>query len=117
MSNPYTGQVDLRIGETDAKLEFDWRAISAFQSKFGKDKGVDDLSLLEVAETIKIGLEKHNPDISLDDIMDESIPLAVATDKILEAFIYAQHGPDRGKEIISELVEEAQEIEKKSKTK
>ena len=119
--NKYTGEVDFKLGDKTYTLVFDWRAIAEYQSRFGKDANIEDFSLEQIAETLLIGLKKHHPDISIDDIMDQSPPLGYVSDCIIEAFVYAHHGVEEGRRIIDEaknVAEQLQEeVKKKTKSK
>ncbi len=111
--NKYLGEVPIKLGEKTYKIVYDWRAISEFQSKFGNNADVNTFSIDQIAETLVIGLSKHHPDITLDDIMAASPPIGYVSDCIVEAFVYAQHGVEEGKK----MIDEAKNIVKESKKK
>lgn len=98
--NKYTGEVHLKIGEKDCVLVYDWGAIAAYQSKFGKDARITDFGIDELCDALLIGLKKHNPEITKEFIMDNSTPLGQVVDAIIEAFVYAHNGVEKGIEIL-----------------
>lgn len=115
--NKYTGEVDIKIGDKSAKLVYDWKAIAAFQSKFGKNSNINDFDINQICDTLLIGLQKHNPEITKDDIFDSSPAMTYITDCIVEAFIYAQYGAEKGGEIVTEALKTSDALKKTLETK
>lgn len=115
MSNKYTGEVDIKIGNKNCKLVYDYRAIASYQTKFGKDANVNNFNIEEIVDTLLIGLAKNNPEITKDDIFDSSPAMAYVTDCIVEAFLYAQYGVDEARKIIDEATKAAEDVKKKLK--
>jgi hypothetical protein len=116
--NKYTGEVDVKLGNKSYKLIYDWRAISEFQSRFGKDANLNDFSIDQIAETLLIGLKKyHESDVTLEDIFDASPAMGYVSDCIIEAFVYSQHGPEKGAEIIKDAKKLDEDIKKKITSK
>jgi hypothetical protein len=115
--NKYTGEVKLSLGDRYYVLVYDWLAISEFQTRFGVDANVSKFNISEMAETLLIGLKRHHPDVTIDDLREASPPISYVSDKIVEAFIYAQHGKEKGIEILEEASRAADEIEEEVKKK
>ena len=117
MTNKYTGEVDIKIKDKVYKIVYDWRAISEYQTKFGKDADLNNFTLEQIAETLLIGLQKHHKEeITLDDIFEASPPMSYVSDCIVEAFIYAQHGPEEGSKIIDDAKNLVDDVKKKMKS-
>lgn len=115
----YTGEVAISLGAKNCTLVYDWRAISAVHTAF-KDRleggllNVNQIaSLEELAEILVIGLQRKNPEVTIDQILDLSPPLLQTRAKIDEAMAYAYFGAD----IFNEVEKAVKETEKKQPKK
>lgn len=121
MPNKYTGVVDVQIGDKKAKLVYDWAAIAEFQSTFGKEADINSFDIDQIATTLLIGLKRHNPEITKDDIFETSPAVAYISDCIAESFLYAQLGPEKAKALVEEARKQEKDVlaqvKKKTKTK
>lgn len=109
--NKYLGEVVLNIGGKEARLVYDWRALSEIQTKHGasilKDlfKGVSPDT---IADILAIGFRKHNPEVTAAAILDASppfVPMVQAIDKALSFSYFGADGiPD---EVAAEVDEDA----------
>ena len=117
MENKYTGEVSIKIGAKEYTLVYDYRAISAFHTKFGINVEIDKMSIDQLVDVIVIGLKKKHFEHSESDlremIFEASPPTAVMADAVTKAFLYAQHGSEVANEII-EAASKAQENIKKT---
>lgn len=75
VQNSYTGEVAVNIGGKPYKLLFDWAAIAKLHTKFGAENMeglVRQSNISDLAEIVAIGLERHHPEMSADDVMKAS---------------------------------------------
>ena len=113
-ANKHTGIVTISIGGKSAKLVYDYEAIAAFQAEFGKKADINDFGLTQLVDTLLIGLKRHNPDITKEEIFKASPPVAQMSDWLVKAFLYAQHGPEEGGKIIDEAEALGRDLQKKT---
>lgn len=97
MTNKYTGEVEIQLGGKTLKLVYDFRALSKITSKHGKDALQTILQGLDVdliASVLHIGLVKHQPLITIEEIMEASPPVVPMIKAIDEAMTYALYGAE-----------------------
>lgn len=96
MTNQHTGEVDFHLGERKLTMQFDWRAMARAHAELGPNalRGVYDQSPEEVAKVMAIGLAKHHPEITAEDIMNASPPWLPAMQQLDRAITFAYFGVD-----------------------
>lgn len=97
MSNKYLGEFKTILLGMDCLLVYDWKAISAIHSKFGREKMANlfnNATPEEIAEIFAIGLQKHQPHITAEFIMEKSPPIVQVLAVIDQALAYAYFGPE-----------------------
>lgn len=111
MTNKYTGEIPLKIGEKNGILVFDWRALAAIKSKFSHEQLglLTEQSPAVLAEMLVMGFQKHSKDITFDDVMDASPAIAEMVAAIDTALLFAYQGPETARKVL-EKAEEIQEI-------
>ena len=94
VANTYEGQVPIRLGSREIKLQIDYRAVGALISHLGDtdwaaetSKAFNDYDMERVARIIEIAAKRHHPEITVDQILDASPPFQVAY-KAVEACIF-----------------------------
>ncbi|SRR5581483_6793029 len=92
----HTGEKKIEIGGKKVTLVYDWKAISRAQAAHGSE--VFNLLLSSgpevVADVLAIGLEKSNPEMTAEAILELSPPLIPAINAIHAALSVAYWGPD-----------------------
>lgn len=114
-ANKHTGIVTISLGGTTAKLVYDYAAIAEFQNEFGQKADINDFKIDQIVDTLLIGLKRHNPEITKEQVYAASPPMAEISDWIIMAFIYSQHGPEKGGLVIDETRKVVDDLEKKTK--
>jgi hypothetical protein len=106
--NKYAGEVTFAFGDAEYTLCYDWKAISAVQSKYG-NKAFAELfdapNLATLAGILAIGLKKNHPEMTADKVMDISPPAVEAVKLIDRAVAFAYFGADGLKEIEAQASE------------
>lgn len=96
MANKYTADVPLRLGERRVTLRYDWAAMARLQTEApgwaGKLGLGMELGLL--AQIVAIGLQKHHPGTTAEDVMAASPALKQTIEAVDRAAVYAVYGPD-----------------------
>lgn len=97
MQNKFTGEVPITIGGKKCSLVYDWKAIAAVQTNYGNSPISELLSVANtraLAVLLSIGLEKHHPEITAEQILNESPPYIPAVKAVDQALAYAYFGAD-----------------------
>lgn len=100
MANAHRGEVDIRIGERVAVLRFGWAAIAEIQNAFGKDfevvfgSAILEMNVDVLSQILVIGLKEKWPEVTQQEIIAASPPLAKVTQAVQLALRYAFHGTE-----------------------
>lgn len=94
----HAGEHTLEIGGKRLKLFFSWQAVGEAQDVLGieavaKLSRIGALHPQEIAKLLKIGLAKHHPDITEEDIMEMSLPIVPVLAALDTAIALAYYGP------------------------
>lgn len=94
MTSAHTGHVDIKICGKEARLRYDWAAISAIMTKHGNDVLVNLLHATPavVADVLAAGLKESG--ITAADIMGDSPPILPLIGHIDRAMEFSYYGPD-----------------------
>lgn len=114
--NRYTGDVAVKLGDTDYTMNADWDAIATAQETFDDVdvlKSPGRLNARQLATLIAILLKKHHPDVTAELIMKLSPPLNFIMPYIHKTLLYAYRGADEVEEIERALEEAAKQADKK----
>lgn len=96
-TNKHKGEVELNINGKKYLVVYDWNAIAKMQSEYSNEIIAGLLSNLRpdiLANVLCFGLEKHHPDVKVEDIMAASPPLFEIAKVIDEALALAYFGPE-----------------------
>lgn len=97
VNNSYTGDVELTLGDAVVKLRYDYAAIAAMQTNLGgvilQDIFKDPNPAL-VAKMLVAGLQKHHPEITVEQVMEISPPIVPTLQVIDKALTVAYYGPN-----------------------
>lgn len=101
-SNPYTGETKITIGGQECSLVFDWKALAAIHAQLGPDAVRNTLNKEAIwkqspdvyVKMIHIGLARHHPDMTLEQVMDGLPPFAQTLTIITEALLVGYFGKD-----------------------
>jgi hypothetical protein len=99
MKNAYTGDCDLVIeGWPAYQLRFDWEALAALQTQFGDQalKIVTGKDIGALLQLTAIGLQRHHPGITADDLRQHPPALAPLMVGVGQALALAYNGPGGG---------------------
>jgi hypothetical protein len=99
MKNAYTGDCDLAIeGWPAYRLRFDWEALAALQTQFGEQalKIVTGKDIGALLQLTAIGLQRHHPGITADDLRQHPPALAPLMVGVGQALALAYNGPSTG---------------------
>lgn len=94
-ANKYKGEEKLKIGGVGATIVFDWNALGKLQTELSGteiDAVVNGRDLGKIALVLSIGLEKHNPEFTVDKIVEASPPFALTVEALKNAITYAYFG-------------------------
>lgn len=100
MGNAYTGEERLALGKKNVTIVFDWRAISELKTRHTGNiikTMVDDPDPATIASILQVGLMKHQPEITVDEIIDASPAIYPTLAALDAALAHAYFGP-RGAE-------------------
>lgn len=117
MTNTYLGEIDLKVGEKVYTLVYDWAALAAIASEFGKD-AIQKISEFayqpdKLAKIVIIGAKKKNPDLTLEVLMEASLPIVEVCNTVELAITYAYFGKVPGLDELSGKKDELSEDSKK----
>lgn len=101
MDNPYTGDVDLTIGESTFTLRVDYAAWAAMIAAFGKDKLGEVINATDpnsFAQMLSICLHRHHPEMTAEAVFELSPPVVPAAQAVVKAMTFHQFGPGKDKE-------------------
>lgn len=93
MTNKYTGEVDITIGNRALKLRYDWAAIAEIMTMHGSDVLAQMLqcSPAIIADVLASGLKGQ---MTAAEIAAASPPLMTMITAIDKALAFAYYGPD-----------------------
>jgi len=101
MSNKYTAEVEIKIGDQVGILNFDYRALTKIESDLPDDlPSVFKMKMKDLIKMAAIGFEKKSPFITEEFIIDNSPPVIHLREKISEALLYSNWGPDDAKKFL-----------------
>lgn len=96
MQNAYKGLSEIQIGSETLTLCFDWEALAAIRSRFGKGAELGSLVTgsdpRPLAAITAIGLALHHPGWTEDAVMKASPPVAPTVAAVVRAINIAYHG-------------------------
>lgn len=96
--NPYRGEVVLRYAGQSRIVRYSWSALVRLRSELGEDfdmaamRAMASFDMPAVAKLLAIGLEEHWPNVTADDVMRESPPIAPVADAVRRALHYSFNG-------------------------
>ncbi len=96
MQNAHIGDVEVDIGGKKYRLRYDWKAISEVQAQFGTGNISSLFSQASpdfVAGMLLIGLRRHHPDLTKEQLFEASPPISDTLKKIDLALNIAMFGP------------------------
>lgn len=107
MENFYAGRTEITIAGKGLILCFDWEALAAIRTRFGK--AADELGTLitgsgpkPLAAILAIGLARHHPEWTEAEVMKASPPIRPTVDAVVRAINIAYHGTPEPPEAIRE---------------
>ena len=117
----HAGEHTLEINGKKLKLFFSWKTVGEAQDALGieavaKLSRIGALHPEEIAKLLKIGLSKHHPDISEEDIMEMSLPIVPVLAALDQAIAPAYYGPSLEPEKEKAGDKAAQKTDAKKKT-
>lgn len=95
MSNPYTGETVVSIGDDRLTLVYDWRALSRLRAELGKDGQSRALGgdLEALAALLAIGLARRHPEWDAARVLAASPPVTPTIKAASDALAAAYFGP------------------------
>lgn len=98
-ANKYMGEAPLVLDGKTHSVVFDYAAIAEAQEKLGTEALVKigvlgSLAVREMCELAAIGLKKHHPNVTADDLMRLSPPIAHMRKACDDALTYAFFGAE-----------------------
>lgn len=97
--NAHEGQVPLKVGDRQLTLRMDYRAVGALMTLLDdKDwpgaisKAFEDYDLDKVVRIIEIAAKRHHPDITAEEIFEDSPAFTVAYKAVEAALLLFLHG-------------------------
>lgn len=88
--NPITGETTVTLGEKDYRLQYTWNALAQISKKYGEDANLFDPTIL--ADVVAIGLHKHHPEVSAQQVTDFSAPIVDVIAAVHAALNFAYFG-------------------------
>ncbi len=120
MDNEFTGDVELQIGGKPHIIRFDWTALSTLKSKFTEadlDQIISGADLTSLADLLIIGLTRHHPNMTVQQLTDNPPALMPAIEAVEKALTFAYFGADGPPSEATPADEKpAANVQKKSKT-
>lgn len=115
MTNKYTGEVPLKVGEKQGTLVYNWGAIGTVEAEFTKEQleNLPNLKPDQLARIAEIGFSEKSPEIKADDFNNAKPAPAVfvVAKAIDQALLYAYHGDDQATAILKRIEKAEKEIE------
>lgn len=114
----HTATVSIEIGGKNYQLKYDYAAMSALDAECTRDdlENLNNIPIAKLVKILHIGLMVHHPDVTENDIMKASPPVAAVAKAIDNALIYTRFGPETAEQIIAKMAE-LQEAAKNAATK
>jgi hypothetical protein len=101
MDNAFTGDVELALGDQRLTLRYDWKALAALRTRFGKGfmRKLDEVMMdaaedpEALADLVVAGLRRNHPEVTVEAIMDQSPPVTEVIAAVSQALAFAFYGP------------------------
>lgn len=98
MNSPHLGEVQVDLGDRHLTIVFTMRSRAQMKAAFGDKASLAQLLSGEdpeaFAKLLLIGLQKYHHDITLDELLNMSVPLIPVRTAVVTALNWSIFGPD-----------------------